>query len=140
MITPNYTTCFPYDGYCNDIIWWVMEMGQNQFISRNPIPRMPHMSLHIFVEKSLPDRNYHCRVQVHLRHYYIICTYCCCSDDGGIRARMLLSIAVWPAGSAGGSLASFFVKTTITIEIEMWPSHDGFRCRGWPTDQNVKNT
>jgi len=60
------------------------------------------------------------RVIITLYTYYYYYLYCSDGGDGGgIRARTLLSIAVWPAGSAGGSLASFFVIAAITIEIEM---------------------
>lgn len=93
-----------------------------------PLSETPSLECHtphnVLVKKSLADRNYRCGVQVRPRHHYIILytyyyLYCRDSGDGGIRARTLLSIAVWPAGSAGGSLASFFVITAITIEIEM---------------------
>jgi len=138
-----YYPFFPYDGYWNNDIRWDW-MGGRIHPSRRPNPSNGTSATYSWKNRLQTGTTVvkcrFVRVIITLYTYYYYYLYCSDGGDGGgIRARTLLSIAVWPAGSAGGSLASFFVITAITIEIEMWPSHDGSRCRGWPTDQNVKN-
>jgi len=79
---------------------------------RDLIPRMPHVPhgnrTNHYSRPKLP------LLQVHPRHHYYYNVYLRIIYCSGGGARTLLSIiAVWPARSAGGSLASFFIITAI---------------------------
>lgn len=78
---------------------------------RDLIPRMPHAPpgnrTNYYSRPELP------LLQVHPRHHHYYNVYLRIIYWGGGARTLLSIIAVWPARSAGGSLASFFVITAI---------------------------